>query len=398
LTVPGAFEIRGYASGASACVSVSDDAVLFATNGSSQLLVGCIPGNYGCLKLDGRAKVLARDIKVAYPDSSQSDSMRGDFEISGSAVVTNVAQISLGRGSKAQGLLKMRGGSLFLDYRRELGNSIVLGSNGGYTDGVIRGWGYIGFDDPVKAMLNYKEHGFTWWAGMTFCGRIIADGEGVERTLDFSRGPVATYLADSYNSCGTNGFYAVNKGKFKFQRSLPRHAVNHKQIGIKPDNSSPLMVNGFQYTFDDITMNTLGKYVFSELYAVDRSDIPAGLPSGKGFHPSAVWRMGYFNETATPEVDDGDLTASHKQNFSTLKLKFHYDPALAEIEDVRHVKVYRCTDTANGGWRCVASITAPDPSSPYIETVEMAPSSELWNGGWFAVVGTPKVGTVMVLR
>ena len=67
---------------------------------------------------------------------------------------------------------------------------------------------------------------------------------------------------------------------------------------------------------------------------------------------------------------------------------------------MRHVKVYRCTDSDNGGWTCVASITAPDSASPYIETVDMAPSSdsELWNGGWFAIVGTPRVGTVMVVR
>ena len=167
-------------------------------------------------------------------------------------------------------------------------------------------------------------------------------------------------------------------------------------VGIMPDYQEPLMVNTFQYTFDD--MNVTGTYVFSELYAVDRSDIPAGLPTGKGIHHSAVWRIGHFNASATPDVDDEDLTADHKQNFTSLKLKFHYDPALAEIEDVRHVKVYRCTDSVNGGWTCVASITAPDSASPYIETVEMAPSSELWNGGWFAIVGTPRVGTVMVLR
>ena len=396
LRLPQGYLIHGVV-GATGIVSVCENAKLLATE--NKLQAGGDANKTGFLQVRNDALVSVSNLCVAYQWEAKTN-IRGVLEVADNAVVTNVTALSIGRGKTALGVVEMRGGSLFFDYRYRDGNALVLGDGNAVPNALIRGWGFMGFDDAKKTMVDYETTfgSGSKWAGMTFCGRIIADGEGVERTLDFSRGPVATYLADSYNSCGPNGFYAVNKGKLKFQRSLPRRVTNHKQIGIKPDNGSPLMVNGFQYTFDTATMNTLGKYVFSELYAVDRSDIPAGLPSGKGFYPSAVWRMGYFNETATPEVDDGDLTASHKQNFSTLKLKFHYDPALAEIEDVRHVKVYRCTDTANGGWRCVASITAPDPSSPYIETVEMAPSSELWNGGWFAVVGTPKVGTVMVLR
>ncbi|MBP3405454.1 MAG: hypothetical protein J6N18_05080, partial [Kiritimatiellae bacterium] len=391
LAVPESFGIHGYVDGASAVVSVTDEATLTAPG---ELLIGCT-NKYGCLKVQDNAKVLARKISIAYPDASKDFVMLGDLEISGSAVVSNVAQILLGRGKKALGTLKLNGGSLFLDYRRGEENSITLGSNGGFTDGVIRGWGWLGFDDAKKTMVDYvTELGAEYWAGMTFCGQIIADG-GV---LDFSRGPVPTWAAARNNDCGTNGFFAVNKGLLKLQRSLPRKTANHKQVGMMPSHSDPVMVNTFRYTFDTATMNTTGTYVFSELYAVDRSDIPAGLPTGKGIHHSVVWRIGHFNASATPDVDDEDLTADHKQNFTSLKLKFHYDPALAEIEGVRHVKVYRCTDSVNGGWTCVASITAPDSASPYIETVEIAPSSELWNGGWFAIVGTPKVGTVMVVR
>ena len=387
----------GSGSGAIGNVYVRDNAIITAP--TNRLFIGKVNNSSGTFSLKDNACLVVSNICVAYPDSSNNNNIHGVLEIADSAVVSNVMQISLGRGASLLGLLKMQGGSLSLEYQPGK-NPILLGSNGGFTDGIIRGYGFVGFNDAKKTMVDYVETfgSGTKWAGMTFCGQIVADGEGVELTLDFSRGPVPSYLEDKYNNCGTNGFYAVNKGKLKFQRSLPRRADNHRQIGIKPDHGSPLMVNGFQYTFDSATMNTLGTYVFSELYAVDRSDIPAGLPTGKGIHHAAVYRVGHFNETATPEVDDGDLRDSHKQNFSTLKLKFHYDPALAEIEDVRHVKVYRCTDSVKGGWTCVASITAPDPSSPYIETVEMAPSSELWNGGWFAVVGTPRVGTVMVLR
>ena len=383
----------GSASGAIGNVYVRDNAIITAP--TNRLLIGKVNNSSGTFSLEDNAYLVISNICVAYPDSStKNENIQGTLEIADSAVVSNVTQICLGRGASLLGLLKMQGGSLILNHKYQEGlNSVVLGSNGGFTDGIIRGYGFVGFDDARKALVDFESLGYKKRAGMTFCGQIIADGG----TLDFSRGTVSSWMADTYNDCKTNGFYAVNKGMLKFQRSLMRTA-SHKQIGILPDYRLPLMVNGFQYTFDSVAMNKTGTYVFSELYAVDRSDIPAGLPTGKGIHHSAVWRMGYFNETATPDVNDEDLAESHKQNFSTLKLKFHYDPSLAEIEDVRHVKVYRCTDSVNGGWKCVASVTAPDSASPYIETVEMVPSSELWNGGWFAVVGTPKVGTVMVLR
>jgi len=396
LRLPHGYLIHGVV-GATGVVSVCDNASLLAA--SNKLQVGGDANKTGYLTVKDDALVSVSNLCVAYQWEAKSN-IRGVLEVADNAVVTNVTALSIGRGKTALGVVYMRGGSLFFDYRYRDGNALVLGDGNAVPNALICGWGFMGFDDAKKTMVDYEETfgAGSKWAGMTFCGRIVADGEGVERTLDLSRAPIASYLADSYNSCGTNGFYAVNKGRLKFQRCLPRRANNHKQIGIKPDHGSPLMVNGFQYTFDSETMNALGTYVFSELYAVDRSDIPAGLPTGKGIHHSAVWRIGHFNETATPDVDDEDLTADHKQNFNSLKLKFHYDPAFAEIEDVRHVKVYRCTDSVNGGWTCVASITAPDSASPYIETVEMAPSSELWNGGWFAIVGTPRVGTVMVLR
>ena len=376
-------------------VCVSDKA-LFAVNGN--LSVGTEDTRPGRLAVSGSGVVSATNISVAakYGGSNQ----RGVLEIAENGAVTNVCEMRLGRGATSIGYCNMRGGSLFLDSTENAAAApLTIGINATSTAGYLTGWGFVGFDDPVAIMRDYANLGRSTWGGLAIYGKITADGDGAERDLDFSRAGVNTSDGSwAGNTCRTNGWYAADKGRLVMPRSLPRIAKIHATIGDYPTLSNPRMVNSFRYDFDTATMNTTGTYVFSELYAVDRSDIPAGLPTGRGIYHSAVWRIGHFNASATPDVDDEDLTSKHKQNFSSLKLKFHYDPALAEIEDVRHVKVYRCTDTVNGGWRCVASITAPDPSSPYIETVEMAPSSELWNGGWFAVVGTPRVGTVMVLR
>ncbi len=315
----------------------------------------------------------------------------GTLEVGDNAVVSNVV-MNLGGAlwKSSVGLLKMSGGSVIFNpaIRR---NALEMGTSGDYPYGVIKGWGKLACMYLDEFFVNAREVGES--ATSTFLGQVIADG-GV---LDCGRIGVYGYGGGTPNTCNVNGWYAVNKGLLKFPRSLARKKIGYNTVGDYPIDDYRF-VNTFKYTFDTKTMEKPGTYVFSELYATDRDDIPAGLPSGRGIHPSSIFRIGHFNSTATPDLEDSQLTGSHKAGFSTLKLKFHYDPALAEIEDVRHVKVYRCTDSVKGGWTCVASITAPDSASPYIETVEMAPSSELWNGGWFAIVGTPKVGTVMVLR
>ena len=396
LRLPHGYLIHGVV-GATGIVSVCENAKLLATE--NKLQAGGDANKTGYLIVRDDALVSVSNLCVAYQWQPKSN-IRGVLEVADNAVVTNVTALSIGRGQTALGVVEMRGGSLFFDYRYRDGNALVLGDGNADPNALIRGWGFMGFDDAKKTMVDYETTfgSGSKWAGMTFCGRIIADGEGVERTLDFSRGPVATYLADSYNSCGTNGFYAVNKGKLKFQRSLPRRVTNHKQVGIKPDNGSPLMVNGFQYTFDSATMNTLGTYVFAELYATDRSDIPVGLPKGKGIHHLAVYRVGHFNETATPDVGDEDLTDGHKAGFGSLKLKFHYDPTIVSSLGEKHkICIYRCVDSVNGGWQRVGSV-APDASSPFAETREFGPGSELWNAGWFAVVAEPNRYTSIVIR
>ena len=396
LRLPHGYLIHGVV-GATGVVSVCDNARLIAS--ANKLQVGGDANKTGYLTVKDDALVSVSNLCVAYQWEAKSN-IRGVLEVAGNAVVTNVTALSIGRGKTALGVVNMRGGSFFFDSRFRDGNALVLGDGNAVPNALIQGWGFMGFDDAKKTMVDYEETFGTGtkWAGMTFCGRIVADGEGVERTLDLSRAPIASYLADSYNSCGTNGFYAVNKGKLKFQRCLPRRVNNHKQIGIKPDHGSPLMVNGFQYTFDSATMNALGTYVFAELYAADRSDIPVGLPKGKGIHHLAVYRVGHFNETATPDVGDEDLTDGHKAGFGSLKLKFHYDPTIVSSLGEKHkICLYRCVDSVNGGWQRVGSV-APDASSPFAETREFGPGSELWNAGWFAVVAEPNRYTSIVIR
>ena len=176
-------------------------------------------------------------------------------------------------------------------------------------------------------------------------------------------------------------------------RSLPRKG-NHICVGGFPSASDAQEVNTFTYKFDQATHLKTGKYVISELYATDREDIPMGLPSGSRFFKSSVWRIGYFGSIGTAR--NRELAPRHKVDFETVNLKFHYDPRLARIEDVDIIKVYRYAN-AESGWTCVGT-AEPSDRQPYIQTEDFEPASELYNFGWFAIVGEKQVGPVVVVR
>ena len=315
------------------------------------------------------------------------------IHISNGAVISNVCGFVLGKSFNGNASLELEGGSLFFDSTENAHEiSMTVGSMASKSGGVISGYGFVGFHDANSIMNKYGELGREYWGGFVLCGQVIADGKGSERDLDFSKMGLP-HNTDSRNTCGTNGYYAVNKGRLLLPRSLPRKG-NHICVGGFPSASDAQEVNTFTYKFDNATHKTTGKYVISELYATDREDIPMGLPSGSRFFKSSVWRIGYFGAIGTAR--NRELAPRHKVDFETVNLRFHYDPRLARIEDVDIIKVYRYAN-AESGWICVGT-AIPSSKSPYIQTEDFGPSPDLYNFGWFAIVGEKKVGTVVVVR
>ena len=270
--------------------------------------------------------------------------------------------------------------------------SMTVGSIASTSAGVISGYGFVGFDDAGSIMNKYGELGREYWGGFVLYGQVIADGKGSERDLDFSKMGVP-HNNEPRNTCRTNGYYAVNKGRLLLPRSQQRKG-NHICVGGFPSKSDAQLVNTFTYKFDQANHGITGRYVISELYATDREDIPMGLPSGSRFFKSSVWRIGYFGSIST--IRNHALASRHTNGFETVNLRFHYDPRLARIEDVDIIKVYRYAN-AESGWTCVGTAN-PSDSQPYIQTEDFGPASELYNFGWFAIVGEKKVGTVVVVR
>ena len=426
MTFPDDFAVENHEAGASACVRMGGDSSLVV---DGRLLVGKSSGHGGEVLLESNATVCVNGSLYvgSCHDNSQSSvtgrmvvadgallvctnifighsnavsgrrkpGLSGYLEVGDSAMVSN-AVLNLGAADSeksSHGKLAMRGGKVLFNAALASGmKPLLVGTGGTDASGEIRGWGTLGYLDVQTTFVDATSTSDSGNANLY--GQIVADGEGVSRTLDCGRIGVMSWNGGTPNTCGTNGWFAVNKGLLKMPRSLSRKTSNYDSVGDFPVDRCRF-VNTFKYTFDSAAKAETGTYVWSELYATDRDDIPSGLPSGCGIHPAAVWRIGYFDSSAGPAVDEP--TKDQAQMFANVKLRFHYTPELAKIDDVNRVQVYRHDGTAGGSWQIVGS-AVPSESSPYVETATLAPGGGTWNIGWLAIVGREPVGAQFIIR
>jgi len=360
-------------------------------------------GVNGTFELQQNAAAAITNITVSSKDGA------GYLILAENAVVSDICSFKLGRVSGSIGRLEINGGKISLDSSSKAAStSMQVGYDyhGSYAGGVVSGWGFVGFDNPNLMMNAYDRVGRVdsgnnpGWGHFRLYGQVIADGNGSERDLDFSKMGVPNSTTTG-NECGTNGWYAINKGRLLMPRFPKRGNGNYQYIGGFPFRSDIDLVNSFKYYFDDVTRKTTGTYIFSELYAIDRNDIPAGLPKAERYQISSVWRIGHFDVSKVPitghNTANNKLTKDYKVGFESVNLYFHYDPRLAQMKEVDIIKVYRCADEKSGIWQCVGT-AIPSDEKPYIQTEDFGPSPDLYNFGWFAIVGEKKVGTVVVVR
>ena len=383
--------LAGYASNSTAVVMLKDCSCLTVTNGIN--LSASAKDTTAYLTLSNSALLVCTNISVA---TSKTQGQLGVIEVADSAVISNVV-ISLGASSTGRsslGLMKMRGGKvLFNSDLASVNRPFMLGTTGDYASGVVRGWGTLAILNPEETLVdsNLTFSGEPRTANTAHLGQIIADGEGTARDLDVGRFSVYGYNGGTPNVCGTNGWFAVNKGRLKMPRSIPRKTNKHDSIGDYSVDRYRL-ANTFKYAFDTTAMNITGTYVWSELYATDRDDIPANMPNGRGSKPMSVWRIGYFTSADGPAVDE----PSHPQAFTSVTLNFRYSPS--DLEDgMTSVVVYRHDGTAGGSWRRVGT-AEPSAASPLITASTISASEATWNIGWFAIVGRSPTGSMFLIR
>ena len=345
--------------------------------------------------LTNNGTVVASNITVGVGNGA-----KGVLEVNAGSVISNVWMMQLGVDNANNtvngkgGHLKMRGGTILFNIGQSKNNTVIwLNPRIAQTAGTISGWGKLAFTDPramVTDMADTDEE-FLRPGGITHYGPIVADGGGQMRDLDCGRLGVLSYDSTTPNPVGsTNGWYAVNKGRLKLPRSFPRKNANHRCVGdywkVRLGLTGRLM-NTFTYTLQGAE---LGNYMFAELYATDRDDIPAGLGEVGMDKTVAVWRIGHFSDG--PEVEEPE----HPAAFTSASIRFRYCPN--GIEDFTRVYVLRHDGTADGKWQKIGQ-AAPSTNNPVVVSRSFTPSSENWNMGWFAIAGRMNpVGTAVILR
>ena len=350
------------------------------------------PGARGLahLKVADQGMLVASNIAVAVNETAST----GILEIAEGAIVSN-DYIKIGCNSTtSRGILKMSGGTLFISGKDPY-DPIYLNQRRLDVSAWIRGWGKVAFADPRASV--------TEWSGSvrTRCivhyGQVIADGEGVERDLDFGRFNSLSYANTAANPSGTNGWFAVNKGRLKLPRCLPRKTADYRCSGDCYDlnyanesstaSTSNRLANTFTCVFQGAALNN---FVFSELYAPDRSDIPAGLDALDVDRTISVWRIGLFSDG--PEIDE----PVSPDTFASAKIHFRFPND--NLEGLAVMCVYRHDGTANGKWQLVGHAKVRK-GWPVVPARVLAPSDANWNLGWFAVVGRVNpFGNTLIVR
>ena len=393
LYVTNSSTVVGYNGGATGVLTVAENAQLHAND----LYIGQTdkPGTTGFVKLSDSATLFSTNICVPRWGAQGI----GTLEVGGNSVVTNVHVLRVSynatqtAGVGVSGTVAMRGGSMFFNIdptnpeyiKTGRYNPIALNGSISSVRGRIRGWGKIAFSDPRTYVTEANIP-----CGIAHYGQVIADGEGEMRDLDFGRFGAFNYANTDANPSGTNGWFAVNKGRLKLPRSLPNRS-GYKCVGdcfnanVDLGTGNRRLANTFNYEF---TGAELDNFVFSELYATDRDDIPAGLDGLGADKVIAVWRIGYFSDG--PEIDE----PVNPVTFTSAKLKFKYSPL--GLDGLNYVHVYRHDGTANGKWERCGKLTVPSTSMPVVSSWTFAPSSENWNLGWFAIVGRVEKPSGMV--
>lgn len=324
----------------------------------------------------------------------------------------NVAEIVVKDKAKITGLYRMNATTVYSGYeayvRLEGGriefkhqdfstrDSISFGCDANSSDGIgrISGYGALTRTDVASPTsgkfmpMTCRMHDFTF----------TADGMGEERDLDMRA--ISSFNRARYaNATGTNGWYAVNKGRLLYPRAgwiagryadSPAFAVgDYYKAGTNEQGeaNAPVLVNSFTA---EPTTTTSGSqaYCYAALYAPDRTDYPANVLQGHEGKVVGVWRIG----TSTSKWHS-DEPESPWTGWTAMKLSFKYDRNAAQVD--KPLTLYRHAGTAGGKWRRVARISAPTEDAVISATV--APCEGTWNVGWFALVSQEPVDSGMIL-
>lgn len=295
------------------------------------------------------------------------------------------------------GRVRLRGGTfrVISDFgESRLQDSMWIGAatdgSGAVRDGAygqVSGWGTV---------LGRGDNAGSVYARLGN-GRIVADGEGVERTLDCSAMWQVTNVLFGAESTRSNGWFAVNKGAvimpgvnvvldnggdaWGFREGT--NAVGCCRGLARPDLVNAVFVNV------RVPWKAAGKNLGVMLLADDRSDAHADALDAK-YAPLGFWKAGVFDSRTS-------FTESTRQDIEWAELDFRYDQSKVKDSGNR-LAVLRWSET-NGAWKRIARYVR-QPDDFIVSTGRFTERSDdpVWGIGLFCVAEEMESPFVMVIR
>lgn len=309
-----------------------------------------------------------------------------DFADVATSRALNVASSHSGTSAR----LLLRGGLI----RMPATNATVRIGYANYTtakcNGILQGWGRI-----IRYQQNAKNSSNNGLNLFMPCGAIVADGEGVMRDLDLSAvRRINASDTPGENLSGTNGFYAINKGRLYF----PCRYTGYVNLGsYYSETKAPRVVNGVTFAF---TEKPSDSRLHGQLYATDREDIPSGLPEDRA--EKGVKRLGVWRAALRSSYKSEEFETSEKRDFTSARATVRYDNyALDALRDEegnfrsdQRIALYQYRN----GWQKIASLPVETAEADHRIAGTLLPTEDDWNMGFFAVVAEVPHGTVLTVR
>jgi hypothetical protein len=266
------------------------------------------------------------------------------------------------------GVLMLKGGVLHI-VNSTLSEKLMVGRQA-ESRGRIQGWGRI--SHPTSGTTNIRL--------VLGEGVIQADGEGVARTLDLNE-IVSTSNNVPNGATGTNGWYAVNKGRVLFPRTWFYNSSSSPSrcLGDWTYNAVPGLVNSVHAASTGITESA--NFWRGGVCAPDRDDIPEGLPPD--VTAIGVWMLGLYKDLSS-------WTANQAAPFSTVTLTFRYDQT--RVKNHQRLVLYRHTAS---GWSRVETVASSESCVTTAAPLARLAGADA-NIGWFALV-TRDGGTLVTV-
>lgn len=255
------------------------------------------------------------------------------------------------------------------------------------TYGLISGWG------TADSTFTHEESVYARIGN----GAIIADGEGVERTLDCAAMWQVTNVLFCAESTRTNGWFAVNKGAVimpgvdivrdngndRTTFTEGRNSVGCCRALSKPDLINAVAVN--------VGVPRSGDYknVGAMFLAGDRSDAHADALGDK-FSPLGFWKIGMFKNRTV-------FTAANRLGINHATVDFRYDQS--KVSDAGGKLAVLRWDESGGKWTRIARYDR-QPDDFIVSTGDFNEESgdPVWSIGLFCVAEEFESPFVMTVR